>query len=409
MFTGDRSKNLVFYGHVWKIFPTDNKFKAFLDSTASATGPRLGLEQVRIMRNLLTSDVIDDILDSKNIIAFKDGVIDIAHFDEGIRPGRPCDFITTQIGYAMTSAADPALEEELQELLEMIFPDESLLKYFLYHMASCLDSGNIDKLFIIWHGLGNNGKSVMESLVEHAFGSYCYKAPTSLFSSRRADSSGATPELVRLNKSLVSFVQESDNREQINVGILKELTGNDTIYTRGLYEAPRTIEVRCKFILVTNKVYNLSQADDATWARIRVIPFLSKFVRKESEVSKKKRTFLVNPHYIKRVRSLAPYFMRLLMEYYPRYREEGMPECELVDEHTNSLKRLNSPVALFVEDELYSDETGSVMFQEVYDLYRTYARKNCGIRTTTAADFDSGMRKLGVSIVDGYVIGYYIR
>lgn len=56
---------------------------------------------------------------------------------------------------------------------------------------------------MIWYGNGNNGKSGMESIVEHAFGDYCYKVPTSLFSSRRTSFSQATPELIKLKKYLL--------------------------------------------------------------------------------------------------------------------------------------------------------------------------------------------------------------
>ncbi|KAJ2488713.1 hypothetical protein IWW37_004584 [Coemansia sp. RSA 2050] len=349
MLTPDKNKNMVFVGHIWIINPTISKTRNMIRIKEKDSKFRAAFETTK---DLLTSDILNDYLDTKNIIAFDDGVLDMSNFEGGIRGGKPSDFVTTSISYKVLFDSHVSMEEELDGLLSSLFPDDELLDYFLLHMSSCLDSGNLDKLFVIWYGVGNNGKSVLESLVEHTFGSYCYKAPTSLFSSRRTGSSSATPETANFNKTLISFIQESDSRENMNIGVLKELTGNDTIYTRNLYETPKTIEVRCKFILVTNKIYNLSQADEATWARVRVIPFLSKFVNNDEEVDEEQNIFRMNPQYIRRVRKLAPYFMRLLIKTYPRYKANGLPPCKLVQEHTSSLKRLNSPIALFVEDEL---------------------------------------------------------
>ncbi|KAJ1946724.1 hypothetical protein GGF37_000979 [Kickxella alabastrina] len=402
MLAPERNKNLVFSNHAWTMHPTNKKMMNYMDSYGIGVKEPISLDVFKT----LTSDMVSNIMDAKNIVAFKDGVLDMSCFEQGIRDGKPVDFVTTVISYKIKFSIDHVLQEELYGLLASIFPDQELREYFLYHMASCLDSGNLDKVFVIWHGVGNNGKSVMESLVENAFGSYCLKVPTSLFSSRRTGSSSATPETVSLNKSLVAFLQESDGREMMNIGVLKEMTGNDTIYTRGLFEAPKTIEVRCKFILVTNKVYNLSQADEATWSRIRVLPFLSTFTSDESAVDHEKNIFKNNSQYIRDVKILAPYFMRLIIEYYPKYKKNGLPKCSLVSANTNSLKRSNSSAFLFKEDMMIFSPECSMRFQEVYEAYRLYARNNCGMRNITAANFEIDLKKTGIDIIEGNVVGY---
>ncbi|KAJ2041142.1 hypothetical protein H4S03_000562 [Coemansia sp. S3946] len=368
MLTPDKRRNLVFVGHIWLVNPTASKIRNAL-RIKNKEKFRFAYEGIR---DLLTSDILDNHLDTKNIIAFDDGVLDMSDFVGGVRDGKPSDFVTTAIGYKIRFNSIPSMEEELDQLLTSLFPDDELRDYFLLHMSSCLDSGNLDKLFVIWYGLGNN-------------------------------------ETANFNKTLISFIQESDSRENMNIGVLKEMTGNDTIYTRNLFEAPKTIEVRCKFILVTNKIYNLSQADEATWARIRVIPFLSKFTNNIEEVDEAAGVFRMNPQYVRRVRKLAPYFMRLLMNTYPRYKAHGLPNCRLVQEHTSSLKRLNSPVALFVEDDLIQGAENSVRFQEAYEAYRLYARNNCGTRNITAANFELGLKKVGIDVTEGSIIGYVLR
>ncbi|KAJ2631094.1 hypothetical protein H4R22_002214 [Coemansia sp. RSA 1290] len=174
----------------------------------------------------IQSDLITDVINERNIIAFKDYVIDMENYSGGFRKGEPADFVTISLNYEIDSVPE-SRELELQSLINKILPNDKLKDYFLYHLASCLSYGNLDKVFVIWSGIGSNGKSVMEALVEHTFGGYCYKAPTSLFSSRRTQSSNATPEMANLNKYLLSFIQESDEREVANIGTLKELTEED--------------------------------------------------------------------------------------------------------------------------------------------------------------------------------------
>ncbi|KAJ1767220.1 hypothetical protein LPJ74_005488 [Coemansia sp. RSA 1843] len=311
MCTPDPRKNMMFSRQTWEVNPTPTKLKNFMRFDDVVGEEREFINKYSGIRDLLTSDKIVDIVDTKNIIAFKDGVLDIDRFEEGIRDGLPQDFVTISINY---------------KILPKFNQDE--------HMKQ---------------------------------------------------------------------------EENMNIGVLKELTGNDTIYVRNLYDNPRTINVKCKFILVTNKVYNLSQADEATWARIKVLPFTSKFTSDRDLVNESEGVFLMNPRYIRIAKDLAPYFMMLLMEYYPKYKRDGLPRCPKVEEQTATLRRLNSPVSLFIEDELGFDPECSIKFQEAYEQYTSYARNNCGLRSVTAANFLANLEKLEVKVIEGNIIGYYLK
>ena len=74
---------------------------------------------------------------------------------------------------------------------------------------------------------------------------------------------------------------EPNEDEMVNSGIFKTLTGNDKYYARDLYESGRQAkEYRpmFKFVFICNKLPKLRYSDQATWNRIRVIPFESTFV-----------------------------------------------------------------------------------------------------------------------------------
>ncbi|KAJ1850579.1 hypothetical protein LPJ76_006385, partial [Coemansia sp. RSA 638] len=258
----------MFKNHTWRLLPTQSKIKKYAEALSLSD-----------LVHHLKSDIITELMNQKNVIAFRDCVIDIDRYGDGFRRGEPSDFVTVSLDYNIQGDKSG---EQLNNLLNKILPRENLREYFLYHLASCLSYGNLDKVFVIWSGLGSNA---------------------------------------RLNRYLLAFIQESDEKEVVNVGTLKELTGNDTIYTRDLYAAPKTIDVR-------------------------FIPFESKFTLKKDEVDEENNIYLMDPKFIKDVKSLAPAFMELLLEYYDRYRKLGkLPDCPEVMQATEDLKKNNSPAS----------------------------------------------------------------
>ena len=90
---------------------------------------------------------------------------------------------------------------------------------------------------MFWSGEGDNGKSVTQSIFEQMLGEYAIKLPTSLITGKRTQSSAACPELARSGNGVRwAVIQEPEHKDIINIGILKELSGNDTFYARKLHQ-----------------------------------------------------------------------------------------------------------------------------------------------------------------------------
>ena len=58
---------------------------------------------------------------------------------------------------------------------------------------------------------------------------------------------------------------------------MKELSGNDTFFARGLFKEGGEITPMFKLVLICNEPPQLHNSDKATWNRIRVIPFEATF------------------------------------------------------------------------------------------------------------------------------------
>lgn len=179
--------------------------------------------------------------ENRNLLGCENGVLDL---ELGIfRDGRPDDYITfsTMIDFVKFNEDDEEVIE-FDDLIKKIFTNKNRREYFLDFVTSCMKGGNVHKRFLIATGMGDNGKSVTFKIIELAFGDYFGKFPRELIiQSKGSSSSSARPELAQVRGKRIMGCQEVAKTEKMNIGVIKELTGNDSIYTRQIYEKGTTI------------------------------------------------------------------------------------------------------------------------------------------------------------------------
>ncbi len=108
--------------------------------------------------------------------------------------------------------------------------------------------------------------------------------------------------------------QEPGTDEEINVGIFKELSGNDRFMVRGLYSEPIEIRPQLKQFMTTNDLPEIKSIDGGTWRRIRVIDFMSKFV--EHPDPNNQYEFKLDTTLKDKISSWAPAFISYLIHVY---------------------------------------------------------------------------------------------
>ena len=212
------------------------------------------------------------------VIGFKNGVYDLKA--NQFRDGKQEDYISMEMGvdYDKNMTSSDASVIEVYDFLEKVFPDKSIREYFLDTTSDVFVGGNSNKIFHVWSGEGDNAKSVTQLLLERMLGDYSVKLPTSLIVGKRTQASAACPELVRAGNGVRwAVLQEPDKKDILNIGILKELSGNDTFFARGLYKEGSEITPMFKLVLICNDPPQVPYSDKATWDRIRVLPFESTF------------------------------------------------------------------------------------------------------------------------------------
>lgn len=322
--------------------------------------------------------------ENRKLICCENGVLDL---DAGIfRNGRPDDYCTfSTCRYYREFNDDDDEVREFNDFIAKVFPNKRNSKYFVDAATSCLEGGNVNKRFIIATGMGDNGKSVTFKVMERAFGEYFGKFPRELLVKGRGNSSGsARPELAHVRGKRIMGVQELSHAQDIDIGVLKDLTGNDSFFTRGLYEKGGEINPMFTLWLQCNDPPKMPDHDRATWSRTRVLNCESRFVKPTDEKefpvpdSEKKqmkmRRFKADLELMNKLEDLADVMLWILFKNYPIYKKTGLIEPEEVMKATNEYKSTNDIYMQFVGEKIekVKKKKAKETFITMAEMYREF-------------------------------------
>ena len=316
------------------------------------------------------------------LFGFKNGVYDLKL--NVFRAGRPEDYISNcaAIDYVNFSPSDKKVHA-IHDYLEKIFPNTNIRKYFLDQSSDVFVGGNNQKVVIFWTGEGDNGKSVTQSFFDKMLGTLAIKFSTTLITGKKTQIGAAGPELARAGGGVRwAVLEEPDADEDINIGMLKSLSGNDSYWARDLFEkgkSTREIIPLFKLIFICNSLPAMKYSDKATWNRIRVIPFESTFVRSgescpetyEEQLREKK--FPMDSEFARKIPELLPAFAWVLLEHRKSILGKERTEPEEVRIATAMYRKQNDIYRQFVEERIMEDQK-YIRIDELYDEFKVWYR-----------------------------------
>jgi P4 family phage/plasmid primase-like protien len=327
------------------------------------------------------NDFVKNMDINKHLMCFTNGVIDFK--TKTFRDGYPQDYITktTGIPYITYSEEHQPIKREIVKFMEQLFPNESLNKYFWEHMASNLIGSNINQTFHMYLGNGSNGKSILIDIMTQILGEYKGTVPITLITEKRNSIGGTSSEIILLKGTRLAVMQEPSKDMKINEGIMKELTGDDPIQGRQLYCESETFKPQFNLVVCTNNLPEINSNDDGTWRRIRIVPFMSKFV---DDVDNK--IYKNTQHVFPKDKSLkdkfpiwAPVFASMLVDI--AFKTEGnVADCDIVMEHSNKYRQNQDHIAAFVREMVVEKEGKSLKKTELTEQFKLWFQENQGAR-----------------------------
>ena len=352
------------------------------------------------LKGFVENPKIESLMNSQgHLLRFENGVYDFK--SSVFRDGRPEDYMTFITGCTYV-AYDESLPyiNDVKTFIKNIFQNEDDRRYALYTIASCLNGCKKEDSFFILNGSGSNGKSKLCSFIAQAFGTYYGTLPVALLTQKRTKSNEAQSELVRTAGRRIVVSQEPDAKtETLNCGIMKELTGGDSILCRGLFKESIEFKPQFKLFMCCNDLPDIHSDDGGTWRRIKSIEFRSKFVDDEPRRANEIRKDMTLDS--DKFALWASTFMSWLIEIL----KDKKPEVpESVIRSTLHYKMKSDTIGSFVATQIKiagEKNTTKTTLTNVYNKFKTWVRdSHIDIKIKNKTDFEEDFMRIVRGFID---------
>jgi len=353
-----------------------NRCKSLLEISLKLKRAGYNDSIIKVCKVLFTDPKFEELLDSRpHLIGFENGVYDMRLHE--FREGLPDDYISFSTGRHYMPYNPHTVEAvEIQAFLAQVFTNPSIRKFALDVFASILDGGIRHEKFYIFTGSGSNSKSKLLELVQKAVGEYYCILPIALLTQKRTASNAAQSELERTRGRRFAVMQEPSDGEKLNIGLMKELSGGDTIICRGLFKEPIQFKPQFKMIMTCNELPEVPSDDGGTWRRIRVLHFDSKFCENPNPNNPKE--FPIDTELGNNFDRWADPFLSLLIETHKNTDLKNIIEPMEVRIATESYKKNNDMIGQYITDRVIRDETSNqcIMIQAAYVDFKMWSTHN---------------------------------
>jgi len=328
------------------------------------------------------------------------------------RPGLPDDNVSFQMGrsepdldaipYEVYIPESPTPQQKLVlEFFERIYPDPVLRDYVITLLAACLEGTNREQKFYVMQGVGSNGKSMIEKLMELTFGDYGTLISTTTFTRKRADAGNANPDVITVKCRRYLHCGEPDDNEKINTSVMKTWTGGDRVPARALFGDQEKFQIMGKIFMSCNDLPPIQKMDDGTWRRIRVIPHASIFKDPGNPlIDPSKHIYPKDLDLENKLRSWRVGFLGILVWYFEhKYLRTGLIEPSCVSAASDKYKDEFDMFMQFVNDTYVIDpDAGPVTVKDFKMQFSAWSKaqgKRCEITAPQAVDRMGKIVQLG--------------
>lgn len=254
-----------------------------------------------------------------------------------LRPHQREDFITRLAPVEYDPAATHPIFEKV---IHQSMPDEELRRYAQKIFGITAIGEQVDDLFILVYGPGGTSKTTMVEPFKKALGDYAVTVePESLMATGRGGCGAARPDIARLCGVRYAISTEVEDGSKLAVGLIKRLSGGDTITARRLYREEFEFIPRFTLWIVSNHRPKADSADDGLWRRVKVIPF-DQVIPEDQRDPRIKQAMMAE---------CLPAFLRWAVDGVRLYLEEGLKTPDAVKAATREYQESMDPLTDFIE------------------------------------------------------------
>lgn len=245
--------------------------------------------------------------------------------------------------------------------------DKELTAFLQRAVGYSLTGDTGEEVLFFVHGPAAAGKSTFVEAVKAALGGYATTADFETFLARR-DMGGPRNDVARLAGARMVASIEVDEGKRLAEGLLKMLTGGDTVAARHLYRESFEFRPAFKLWLCANHAPRVHADDTAMWRRILRLPF--EHPRPEEAQDPQMKATLRDP--AKAGPAILAWAVRGCLE----WQRDGLKVPGKVKEATEAYREDQDPIRDFVDDRCVLHKAEQATSASLRDRYEKWCELN---------------------------------
>ena len=243
--------------------------------------------------------------------------------------------------------------------LDLVFGgDAAYIRGFQELCGYSLLQYNPEQIMAILYGTGKNGKSVTIGALARVWGDYAVNIAAESLMVRRGD--GPRSDLARLHGARLVTASEGESGAYLAESVVKQLTGDDAITVRRLYENEFEFRPGAKIFLATNHEPRIRGTDEGIWRRLWLLPFTVTIPEDRRD-----------PGILDKLEAEGSGILNWCIEGLRRYQENGCrlaPPAKVVAA-TARFRSESDVIGRFLAQEMKVDPLGTIARSALYKIY----------------------------------------
>ena len=262
---------------------------------------------------------------------------------------------------------DPQARSELWErfLTEATGGDDELRAYLQGSAGYSCTGDTRHEVYFVLYGETNTGKSSFTEALAATLGSYAGSVSQDAFL-RRSHVGGTRDSIMPLEGKRLAVCAEFDSGRRFDEPLIKQLVGGDTVTGRRIYEHEHSFTMTAKLWLHTNHLPRLADDDDASWRRIRVVPFRCAPAEPDETLKATLCDATVS----------GPAILAWMVSGCKAWQRTGLTTPSAVEHETRILRLEMDPMADFFEEVCVFEPGAWTSSSHLRDAYNDYVERN---------------------------------
>ncbi len=287
------------------------------------------------------------------------GIINLKNGD--VKAHNPEYYFTKITSVDCAEAAD--CPRWLAFLDDIFAGDKDLIRYIQKAVGYSLTGSTAEQCAFFLYGTGRNGKSTFIDVIRDVFGDYAANIQPETIMVKSSQSNAINSDIARLKGARLVTSVEPNEGVRLNEGLLKQLTGDDTVTARKLYSEEFEFKPEFKLWMATNHKPIIRGTDTGIWRRIHMIPF-------NVQISEDK----VDKNLTHKLKAEMTGIFKWCIDGCLMWQREGLQMPAAVLKSVREYRREMDVISAFIEDKCTLE--GTVQASMLYAAYALWADSN---------------------------------